>query len=182
MGTQQQYSRLESFIDSNETTIDGYQTQSEAGVLTNRQLISLKTTGRDNSKTTVNSVYLDQVSRAKIEHQKTPDVDQERLAYGIVSLFLAIISFALIGQFDSNIVEVTLVMVGVCVGLVGIALFIEAYDTPDDSVYIELQTPDGEPVWKRRLGGNQLEFAEKLSRTVSNAHDPSNQIAQKIGT
>lgn len=40
MASQQQFQRLESFLDDGETTIDGYSTDDEVGVLTDRRVAS----------------------------------------------------------------------------------------------------------------------------------------------
>ncbi|TYL36921.1 hypothetical protein CV102_19365 [Natronococcus pandeyae] len=182
MASRQQFQRLESFLDDGETTIDSYSTDDEVGVLTDRRVVQLATTGRDETTTVVNTTYLDRIGGAKIEHKTTPGVDQETVVSGIAALFLALVSIALLGVVDGGGLTGVLVVVGLSVGLIGLVLLIEAYHTPDGSVRIVLQAADGDAVWQTRLDEGQLEFAETLSKTVSNAHTPANSVTRTVGT
>lgn len=144
--------------------------------------MQLATTGRDETATVVNTTYLDRIGGAKIEHKTTPEVDQEKLVSGIAALFLALVSIALLGVVDGRGLTGLLVVVGLSVGVMGLILLIEAYHTPDGSVRIVLQTADGSVVWQTRLDEGQLEFAETLSQTVSNANTPANSVTRTVGT
>lgn len=181
MALQEHLERLEPFIGDGETRIDGYATGTEIGVLTDRQLISLKATDGDESTTTVNATYLDRMGGATITHRTAPEYYEDRLVYGIISLFVAVVSIALIGSVDGEAFSALLLLVGVGVGLLGLVLLVEAYDTPDDSVVIELQTAHGDVARRVRLGEEYTEFAETLSKTVSTAHASDREAQRTIG-
>lgn len=156
-------------------------TANEIGVLTDRQIVTLSKSGRDEERTTIESVYLDQIAGAKIEHVETPDVLQDKILYGIVSLFVGLLSIIVALTVDSDLLIAVLFLIGLGVGGMGVMLLIEAYNTPDDSVYIELQTPEGEVSWHAHLNEDCLEFSEAVSKTVGNAHKPTEQATRKVG-
>lgn len=177
MALQEHLERLEPFIGDDETRIDGYATDYELGVLTDRQLITLKATAGDESTTTVNATYLD-----RVEYRlpaRRPRVLSGQTRYGINSLLVAFVSITLVGSVDSNGFSAILILVGSGVGILGLALLIAAYDTPADSVAIELQTVHGDVARQSRLDEEYTEFAETLSKTVSNAHVPEHGYSER---
>ncbi|ELY87644.1 hypothetical protein C483_17133 [Natrialba hulunbeirensis JCM 10989] len=181
MVSQESLNRLKPFIDEGETTIDGYSTSHEIGVLTDRQLLSLEVRGRENSTTVVDTTYLDQLGGVSIEHNTTPDFHQDKLLSAIVSLVLALISLALFGAIDAEGPATVLLLVGLGVGVLSLVLFAEAFNTPEDTVHIQLQTDTGETAWQARLDEEYLEFAETLSRTVSSTHATAEPATRTIG-
>lgn len=181
MSVQQHLERLEPFLGDDETRIDGYATETEIGVLTGRRLLSLETTDADERTTTVETTYLDRLGGATIEHETPPDVQEDALGYGLVSLVVALVSVALFGVVDADGLAAVLLLVGIGVGFMGLLLLFEAYNTPDGGVRIELRTETGDVARRLRLDEDHRSFAETLSKTVSNAHEPRGPVTQTVG-
>lgn len=181
MVTRQQFERLEPFIADDETTIDGYSTATEIGLLTDRQLITLQTADGDGQQTTVNATYLDHVGGVQLTQSSSPEFYEDKLGYGIGALVIALVSLVLGVLIDGDGLTAILLIVGIGVGVLGIVLILEAYDTPEDSVAITLQTAEGDVAWQKRLPEDYSEFVEALSRTVSTAHAVEGDVAQTVG-
>ncbi|OVE84314.1 hypothetical protein [Natronolimnobius baerhuensis] len=180
MTLQDELTKIQPFIEDDETSIDAYSSDVETGILTDRRLIRFKTLGRNEDKTQVTSTYFNQVCETRVEHKTTPDFDQDSLIYGVIALFIALVSIALTGQFEGD-ASAVLILVGIGVGVMGIILLLEAYNTPAGSVTVHLKTADGEVAVSVILPEDHLEFAQTLSKTVSNAHTPSSRVTQTVG-
>ena len=178
--TSQQFERLEPFLADDETTIDGYSTPTAIGVLTDRQLISLRT-GDEGRKTRVNATYLDRIGGVTLTRETAPDYHEDKLGYGVGAFVLALLSLALGVLVGGEDLTALLVVVSIGVGLLGVVLVLEAYDTPEDSVRIRLQTAEGDTAWQARLSEDYAEFAERVSRTVSAAHDAGSDVTRTVG-
>jgi len=181
MTLQNDITEIKSFVPDEETMIDAYSSEEATGVLTDRRFIHFKLSGKEDNKTIINSTYFDEVAKTIIEHNTTPDIDKESLGYGIISLFVALVSIVVSTQTSGSAITGLLAVIGIGLGVMGIVLVVEAYNTPDGSVVFVLKAADDNTIVRIQLPEDHAEFTEKLSQTISNAHQPPKQLKRTVG-
>ena len=180
MGLQDHLETIKPFVGEKENAIEAESNENETLLLTDRRLFSVVTKGRENEQTIVDSIHLDLVGATKIERAVTPDYDQEKVIYGVGSLFVALLALGVTAFLDGTLSALTF-LVGFGVGLMGIVLLVDGYNPDSGSVTVELQSDSGSVVRTVQLGEDQLEFAEAISRAVSSNIAQPEEIKQKVG-
>ncbi|WP_436346952.1 hypothetical protein [Natronorubrum sp. FCH18a] len=180
MPSQNNLDTVQPFIGEKETAINAQSNEVETFLLTDRRLFSVRASGGDTERTLIDTLHLDLVGGTKIEQQKKPDLDQETVGYGILSIVIGFVSFAAAAGLEGSLMGLMLV-IGFGVGLMGIILVIEGYSAADGNVTIKLQSESGDVMQEIRLGEDQLAFGEAISRAVSNNITQPDEVSRKVG-
>ncbi|WP_255168495.1 hypothetical protein [Natrononativus amylolyticus] len=167
--SQKHQETIRAHIADGETAIDACTTEQETYLVTARRLLVLTHSDRGNETTTVESTFFDAIGGIEIHHRRSSGPDELSLVFGILALIVGLLSLALLGRVDGGEAAI-IVLFGLGGAVIGILAILDAYDTDEGSVSVDLLTTEGDSVRNFTLHEDYLEFAETISKTAADTH------------
>ncbi len=140
-------------------------------VVTNQRLLRINDwENREQDIQSVESIRIPSISGVKVTSYGPESVDADKLENAAVLGFVALIALFLPVVISSLPQEVSLlsVIAGLGSGIIGALQVLDAYDTDDGHITMNIYTDSEKTDFSVRLPPSKAGFASKLSETVAN--------------
>lgn len=173
-------SRVESNISDAETPIDTVVDETQAYLLTDRRLLSIKWTDDNEEDYKVVSTYLDSITSVGYQYSDGEEYDEDKLAIGALLGFLAIGCLALFTTTGEPVAPLSL-LAFFASGILAAVFVFEGLKTIPSTTTITIYSNENEHSVTLKVEGDQSEFADKIERVISTVHDPPGKVKRKVG-
>jgi hypothetical protein len=140
-------------------------------VVTNQRLLKINDwEKREQDIQSVESIRIPSISGVEVTSYGPEGVDTDKLGNAAVLGFVALIGLFLPVAISSlpELVSLLSVLAGLVAGIIGALQVLEAYDTDDGYITINVYTDSKKTDFSVRLPPSKAGFASKLSETVAN--------------